>query len=247
VAAGKIKRGRAKINDIIKAKVQGENSIMSKVYFNPGCALSIYKPKYENAILEFLNKNYGECELHKVCCHFEPRLKPGSFIINVCAGCDRRFRSLYEGISTVSIWEVIDELGDKFTYPDYNGQKVSVHDACPIRGKPQVHSAVRNLLKKMNIEIIETEFSGTRSICCGDDSYPSLSIEDVHRKMKERAESMPCEDVCVYCVSCIKSMYIGGKTPRYLVDLLMNETTEPQVYDTVKWHELLGSYQEKHQ
>lgn len=64
--------------------------------------------------------------------------------------------------------------------------------------------------------------------------------------MKERADSMHCDEVCVYCVSCIKSMHIGGKTPRHLMDLLMGEETDPQEYDTVKWHEQLNEYIDKH-
>lgn len=218
---------------------------MIKTYFNPGCALSIYKPEIENKILKILNKSYGEVELHKICCRHAPQLKAGSLIINVCAGCDRRFRSLYEGISTISLWEVLDKL-DTFQYPNYKGLELSVHDPCPIREKPQTHEAVRNLLKKMNINVIETKFSGTRSICCGDDFYPKISVEKVHEKMKKRAKSMPCNEVCVYCVSCIKSMHIGGKKPRYLIDLLMDEITEPQIYDTVKWHEQLQDYIDKH-
>ncbi len=218
---------------------------MTKTYLNPGCALSIYKPEMENKILIFLNQNYGEVELHKICCRHNPQLESGSLIINVCAGCDRRFRNLYEGISTISLWEVLDEL-NTFQYPDYKGLNMSVHDACPIREKPQVHQAVRNLLKKMNIDVVETKNHGTHSICCGDDFYPKLPIEQVHKKMKERAESMPCNDVCVYCVSCIKSMYIGRKTPRHLMDLLMGETTDPQIYDTVHWHEQLQDYIDKH-
>ena len=218
---------------------------MKKTYFNPGCALSIYKPEIETKILKFLNENYGEVDLHKICCRHDPQLEADSLIINVCAGCDRRFRSLYQGISTISLWEVLDGL-DSFPYPDYKGMKMSVHDACPVREKPQVHKAVRNLLKKMNIEVVETKFYGTNSICCGDDLYPKLPVEIVKQKMKERADSMPCNEVCVYCVSCIKSMYIGGKTPRHLMDLLLGETTEPQIYDTVQWHEQLQEYIDKH-
>ncbi len=214
---------------------------MTNVYFNPGCALSMYKPDMENRILEFLNQNCGEVRLHKICCRHDPQLEEGSLIINVCAGCDRRFRSFYEGISTISLWEVLDGLGT-FPYPDYKGLKLSVHDACPVREKPQVHQAVRNLLGKMNIEVVETEFSGTRSICCGDDFYPAFPVEQVHQRMKKRAGMMPCGDVCVYCVSCIKSMHIGGKRPRHLIDLLMGETTEPQIYDTVQWHSQLQDY-----
>jgi Fe-S oxidoreductase len=218
---------------------------MLKTYFNPGCALSIYKPEMEHKILKFLQENYGEVTLHKICCHHDPLVEEGSLIINVCAGCDRRFRSLYEGLTTISIWEVIDKL-DTFEYPDYKGLKMSVHDACPVREKPQVHQAVRNLLKKMNIDVVETKFYGTRSICCGDDFYQKIPLEQVHQRMKARADSMPCNEVCVYCVSCIKSMHIGGKTPRHLMDLLMGEATEPQTYDTIQWHGQLDDYIEKH-
>ena len=216
-----------------------------QTYFNPGCALGIYKPEMENRILSFLNQNYKETAMHKICCRHEPQLEKGSLIINVCAGCDKRFGSLYEGISTISLWEIIDTL-DSFQYPDYKGLKMSVHDACPVRKNPQVHQAVRNCLKKMNIEVIETKLNRARSVCCGDDLYPKLPLEKVHKLMKKRADSMPCEEVCVYCVSCIKSMHIGGKTPRYLVDLLMNEYSDPQVYDTVKWHEELQEYIDNH-
>lgn len=218
---------------------------MTKLYFNPGCALSIYKPQAQTRLLETLQELCGEVTLHTICCRHQPQLPAGSTIINVCAGCDRRFRSLYEGISTISLWEVLDDQAD-ITFPDYRGLRLSVHDACPVREKPQVHQAVRSLLNKMNIEVVETEYHGTRSICCGDDLYPKLPLETVHEKMKERAASMPCAEVCVYCVSCIKSMHIGGKQARHLVDLLLGETTEAQEYDTVKWHAQLQEYIDRH-
>jgi len=217
----------------------------NQLYFNPGCALSLYKDEKELQILEYLNKNFDNVALHKICCRHEPKLPPNSTIINVCAGCDRRFRSLYEGIDTISLWEIIDSL-DNFPFPDYKGLKMSVHDACPVREKPAVHKAVRSLLKKMNIEIVETDFHGTKSVCCGDDFYGVIPLEQVHELMKKRADSMPCEDVVVYCVSCIKSIYIGGKKPRHLIDLLFNEDTELQEYRTDKWHDELNDYIDKH-
>jgi len=218
---------------------------MKATHFNPGCALSVYKPEMEHKLIQFLNENYAPLEMHNICCRFEPKLETGSKIVNICAGCDRRFRSLYDGVSTISLWEVLDDM-DGFPYPDYKGMEISVHDPCPIREKPEVHKAVRSLLKKMNINIIETPLHGTRSVCCGDDFYPSLPVEEVNERMKKRAATMPCDDVCVYCVSCIKSMHIGGKRPRHLVDLLMGETTEPGIYDTVKWHEQLQEYIDAH-
>ena len=217
---------------------------MSKLYFNPGCALSIYKPYMEQKMIAFLRDHYANIELHKVCCRHDPCIDKGSVIINICGGCNRRFSSLYEGVSTVSLWETLDKM--KFPYPDYSGTKMSVHDACPVREKPQIHAAIRSLLQKMNIEVIEVKNHGTDSICCGDSYYPALPLEQVHENMTNRANSMPCGDVVVYCVSCIKSMFIGGKKPRYMIDLLFNEATTPETYDTVEWHNQLQSYIDAH-
>lgn len=77
----------------------------------------------------------------------------------------------------------------------------------------------------MKIDIIEAKAHGTSSICCGDNFYPTLSIEKVGDFQKNRAQQMPCEDVVVYCVSCIKSMTIGGKKAHHLLDLVLNQST----------------------
>lgn len=218
---------------------------MEKCYFNPGCALSIYKPESGKKMLDMLNKYFGHVKLHSTCCHHEPKLPHGSTIINNCAGCDRRFRSLYEGIQTISVWEVLDSI-ENLSLPNHTGMLVSVHDSCSYRQKPQVHAAVRNILRKMNIEIIDSEFSGTKSICCGDNFYPLISIEKVLEFQKKRAAQMPCQDVVVYCVSCIKSMAIGGKTPHHMVDLVLNEETEIQEIRIDVYHNALNQYIDEH-
>jgi hypothetical protein len=64
--------------------------------------------------------------------------------------------------------------------------------------------------------------------------------------MKKKATQMPVEEVLVYCVSCAKSMFIGGKRPRYLIDLLFNERTIPKTIDLDKWHQELDAFIESH-
>lgn len=219
--------------------------MMQKTVYNPGCALCIYKPETVDKVLQWLNRNYGDIGRHETCCRHQPNLPEGTRVINTCAGCDRRFGSLYEGITTISLWEIITQV-ESFPYPDYHGVQMTIHDACPVRSKPQVHEAVRTLLRRMNIEIVESPYHGTASKCCGDDFYPSLPADEVNRKMKERTQSMPVDDVCVYCVSCIKAMHIGGKKPRYLLDLLFEEKTDPQIYETVAWHNQLQEYIDRH-
>lgn len=214
-------------------------------WFNPGCALCVYKPNAGEQVLALLNRYFGPVKLHAICCHHEPGLSKGAVIINNCAGCDRRFRSLYNGIETISLWEVLDQLPE-LPLPRYEGLTLSVHDSCSYRPKPQVHAAVRSLLRKMGIDIVEARLSGTESVCCGDNFYGRIPLEKVHGYQKARAAQMPCQDVAVYCVSCIKSMTIGGKTAHYMVDLLLGEETDPQETDLEKYHQMVGAYIDAH-
>lgn len=207
---------------------------MKQVYA-PGCALNIYKPELAKKILEFLNNNYGSIPEHLICCRHKPNLEYGTRVINTCPGCDRRYRELYDGISTISLWELLAE-SSVFPFPDYHGMEMSIHDACPTRTEERVHNAIRKLLKRMNIKVVEPKNTRTNSICCGDSFYGTLPVDDIKEKMKSRANEMPCDNVVVYCVSCIKSIYIGGKKPRYIVDLLFGEETKPGTFEPDKWH-----------
>jgi hypothetical protein len=64
--------------------------------------------------------------------------------------------------------------------------------------------------------------------------------------MKKKASEMPAEEVLVYCVSCAKAMFIGGKRPRYLIDLLFEEETIPKTLDPDEWHRELDVFIESH-
>ncbi|HVJ47664.1 (Fe-S)-binding protein [Desulfitobacterium sp.] len=217
---------------------------MKQVYA-PGCALLIYKPQLAEKVLAFLNNNLGEIPEHRICCRHEPNLEKGTQVINTCAGCDKRYRELYDGISTLSLWEILAE-SKTFPFPDYKDMEMSIHDACPTRTEERVQSAIRKLLVRMNIKVVEPKNTRTQAICCGDSFYGTLPIEDVKKQMEKRSNEMPCENVVVYCVSCIKAMYIGGKKPRYMIDLLFGEETEIGTFEPDEWHNQLQKFIDKH-
>ena len=213
---------------------------MKQVYA-PGCALMIYKPALAKKILELLNQDLNVITEHLICCRHEPNLESGTRVINTCAGCDRRYRELYEGISTISLWEILAE-SETFPFPDYNGMEMSIHDACPTRTEERVHSSIRKLLERMNIRIIEPKHTRTKAVCCGDSFYGILPLPEIKEQMKKRADEMPCDNVVVYCVSCIKAMYIGGKKPRYIIDLLYRQTTGIGIFEPDAWHDELKTF-----
>ena len=217
----------------------------SKCYFNPGCAMSAYKPEVPELLWKLLQDNFGNVKFHSICCRHDPLLPEGATVINNCAGCDRRFRSLYPGINTISIWEVLDGI-ERLILPDHSGMTVSVHDSCGHRHKPQVHAAIRSLLRKMHIEIVEAEFSSTKSVCCGDNFYGYIPNEQVEVRIRERAEQFPCENVVVTCIGCVRAMTSGGKNPLYLPDLLLNRVSESMLDTLDEYHSKLNSYIEAH-
>jgi hypothetical protein len=219
-------------------------NVLSTV-FAPGCALSIYKPALARKTLEFLRSEFGMIEEHLTCCRHEPRRSSPTRVINICPGCDKRYRELYEGISTISLWEILSE-SNRFPFPDYGGARMSILDACPTRDQTRVHSAIRSLLGRMNISLVEPEATKTRSVCCGDSAFGSIPDEQVKALMKRRAQQMPADDVVVYCVSCAKAMHIGGRKPRYLVDLLFGEETLPKTSESSDWHRELDEYIAQH-
>ena len=218
---------------------------MTKKMFAPGCALLLYKPQLAEKLHSVLNENIGETDILSTCCRHEPKLTTKTQVINVCPGCDKRYRNDYSTTSTVSLWEIIAQH-DFFPLPNYHGKVMTILDACPTRDQTRIHQAIRSLLKKMNITVVEPEKTQTNSVCCGDSFYSVIPTGQMKEQMKKRALEMPVEDVVVYCVSCVKAVYIGGKKPRYMIDLLFGEETLPKTYEPDQWHKELDEYIDNH-
>ena len=209
--------------------------------FAPGCAFMLYKPELAEKLHKVLIHGLGEMDLLLTCCHHDPKVTVPTEVINICPGCDKRFGNDYSQVSTISLFEVLAD-SDFFPFPDYGGKIMTILDACPTRNKENIHLAIRKILAKMNINVVEPQKTGTNSTCCGDSFYGTISTEKVKVQMMKRTAEMPEEDVVVYCVSCIKSVFIGGKKPHYLIDLLFGEETLAKTFEPDAWHKELDEY-----
>lgn len=214
---------------------------MTKTVFAPGCGLVLYKPETAEKLKQILDRHFGNLPVLDICCHHDPGFTEETLVINICPGCDKRYRNDYKNSSTISLWEILAE-NDILSLPDYNGVSMSIIDACPTRDQERVHIAIRKLLGKMNINLEEPEKTGTKSTCCGDSFYGLIPTEKVKEQMKKRSSEMPVEDVVVYCVSCIKSVHTGGKKPHHILDLIFGEETFPKTSDPDLWHKELDEY-----
>lgn len=205
----------------------------------------LYKPHLIQQLHDFLKSSYGAMEQLATCCRHTPAIDPGTEVINICPGCDRRYRENYETPCTISLWELLAE-NDSFPFPDYQGREMTIIDACPTRDQDRIHEAVRKLAAKMKIKIVEPAATRKKSTCCGDTFYEQLAVDKVMEQMRKKAARMPLDDILVYCVSCSKSMFVGGRKPHYLVDLLFDEETVPGTFHPDEWHAELDRFIEKH-
>ena len=213
--------------------------------FAPGCALLIDNPDLAKTAHRVLESIHGEMERLLTCCRHTPPIPSGTTVINVCPGCDRRYRLDYAEPSTVSLWEIL-ATSDSFPFPNYDGITMTIIDACPTRDQDRIHDAMRTLASRMNIDLIEPERTRRNSTCCGDSFYGALPTGKVVEQIQRKASEMPADDIIVYCVSCVKAMLVGGRRPRYMLDLLFGQATTPGVFEPDSWHSELDAFIEAH-
>jgi len=213
--------------------------------FAPGCALMLCKPDLARKAQESLEGTLGPMGTLTTCCRHVPTLPPGTEVVNVCPGCDRRYRENYAEASTISLWELVVRT-PSFPFSDYEGRRMTIIDACPTRDQARVQDAVRELVRKMNITLVEPAKTRSRSTCCGDIFWGEIPTEAVIRQMEKKAAEMPEEEIAVYCVSCVKAMFVGGKHPRHLADLLPGEETVPRTTAPDAWHRELDAFIDSH-
>jgi RNase P subunit RPR2 len=207
--------------------------------------LFLYKPQLVAKLRAYLEARRGPLEVLSACCHHTPALPAGTRVVTTCPGCDRRYRQNYPEPLALSLWELLAG-DDAFPFPDYRGRKMTIIDACPTRDRKRIHDAVRALAARMNIVVVEPERTREKGTCCGDTYYPALPVAAVIATMKAKGAEMPLDEVLVYCVSCSKSMFVAGRRPRYLVDLLFAEETVPGTTQPDAWHAELDAFMENH-
>ena len=194
-----------------------------KTLFAPGCALRAYKPELIDRISRFLREAGLMDELYLPCCKAEERIEGDVRLITCCPGCAHKFQQKAPGAQVVSLWNVL--LGTDFPFPDYHGEKMSIHDSCHARQRSsgEMQDASRALCRRMNIDLVEPEQTRDEAACCGG---CARDFGTRCRMAKERAKAFSEKNVVVYCTGCTRSFSVTPVAPRHLLDPLFQERTE---------------------
>lgn len=198
-------------------------------YF-PSCNFNKANPKTAKKLREYFKERMPI----GICCQFDKsNFNQDDKALVICQACRE---VLEQKVTVESVWEYIDQDED-FIFLDYHGMKMAIQDCFRDRNQPNVHKAVRSILKKMNIEVIEIEENKENSKFCGTlhfessnkklKDYPDIKISRLPEElqielMQEQVSKFPkdCFIICD-CNRCLKGINLGGGNGVHLMELVM--------------------------
>lgn len=201
------------------------------------CCVPKWKEKiYEDKMPEGILRDSWKALPHST------EFKAGDETWSLCHNCTNIIEEHYNNVKVHSLWELIDS-DLNFPFPDYSGMCVTIQDCWRSRERTEEQTAVRNLLRKMNIEYIEANQHHEQTDFCGSSLYrpqvqrnavfaPKHYVEQAEGKflphteeeqkqiMQEYCKQYKTETVVCYCHYCLEGLQLGGADGRHLAFLL---------------------------
>jgi len=200
------------------------------------CCVPKYKVKeFEEQMPDFYREKWKDITHSK-------EFTTADTVVSLCHNCSAIIEETLPAVGRLSLWEVILE-DEAFSFPDYGGQKMTIQDCWRSYDNRAEQNAVRTLLKKMNINIVELEDKYEKINFCGITLYqpapprnlklaPIRFVENAKGKfishsekekqqlMVEYCRKFTTEKVVAYCHYCAKGLQIGGKKVAHIAELL---------------------------
>ena len=205
------------------------------VYY-PSCNFTAMRPRAAEALARLL-KDLPQAG----CCRVDRTVYgPDPVGLYLCQACRE---TLEPQLPLESLWVYLDELD--VPLPDWSGLSVTVQDCWRDREHPEIHRAVRELLRKMHVETAELDGEAReRSVFCGDLHFEPHQAENRDllaqyggsiyqmpeavnaQLMREQAEKFGGGLVLTYCNRCTRGLERGGARAVHLAELVTGTYSE---------------------
>lgn len=211
-------------------------------YF-PSCNFTKASPDTSKRVRRYLEEVHGIRTIG--CCRpGHKKLSEEETALTICQSCSTIIRE-NTGREDVSIFQFLDK-DPNFPWPDYHGEEITLQDCWRAEGKHELHEAVRGVLRKMNMKVVELEENRDQSQFCGVFRYnpmrednirlaPRYFVDQMEGKlelhtpeeqqalMEENGKRYHTERVAVYCNSCLRGLLAGGVNGVHVMDLIFDE------------------------
>lgn len=154
-------------------------------------------------------------------------------IITTCPHCFNTLKNEYPDLGgnyevihhTKFINDLIDSNKLKITGGFYKGKKITYHDPCYLGRANGIYEAPRDLIKKLDAELVEMKSCKSRSLCCGAGGAqmfkePEKGNLDINIKRSNEAIDTNSKIVAVSCPFCNTMMNDGMRTKQKEIDVL---------------------------
>jgi len=211
----------------------------AKRLFFTGCELPATSPEQTRLLYEHLLQNDPRIGVLMVCCGVPAEILGledesagardqiacameelgADELVAACPQCQELLREKFPEVRVSSTWEVLAETWDPTQR--FDELRVAVHDPCRSRSDPEVHAAIRTLVRTSGAEIVETEYSHERTRCCGSGGKIENTDPDLFAKIAARAAGQTELPMVTYCTGCRSALRDAGRETVHILDLLM--------------------------
>lgn len=227
------------VSDEFRAVIPSKDKTTESVFF-PGCSLSAYSPDLVIRTYEYLNEKLPGTGIILGCCGgpayltgdnntFEPisinigaevKKLGANKIIAACPFCYSLLKQYNPQLNPISLYTVLNEIG----IPANNNEEAvyNIHDPCTTRYESEIHTSVRNIVKKAGHKILEISHSKDESHCCGMGGMVYAVDEELGKLRSRRTIDEASKDIITYCTTCRETLKGQGGHVIHLLDLIFN-------------------------
>lgn len=139
-------------------------------------------------------------------------------VIAGCPSCKKQL-SAHEGIKIRGIWDVLCEIGLPEGAHGLD-RPAALHDSCGARGDESTQKAIRKIADMLCCELMDTEYSGDRSPCCGYGGLSAYANRELAKEMTEKCLARSDAPYISYCMACRDRFAREGRESRHILELV---------------------------
>ena len=218
--------------------------------FFPGCKVKARYPEASAWLAEQVMAR-GYADEITGCCRVEHQsLTPDDTAVCICNNCMAMIDEDADNGGLDNIWMLID-ADEGFPLPDYSGRRMGLQDCGRAYDRTAVQDAIRSLLTKMGIEVVELPDARSESRFCGESFLKSAPAQDagfapkryvedarargifvahepdeIADELAKHAAAIEPDEVCCYCTACDAGLEAGGKKVVNILELISGKFRE---------------------
>jgi len=160
-------------------------------------------------------------------------------IVTACPHCFNTIKNEYPGLGgnyevvhhTEFLKSLLDEGRLTIEGGQFKGKRITFHDPCYLGRANKIYEAPRDLIRKLDAELVEMKRSKQNGLCCGAGGAqmfkePEKGNKDINVERTEEAIESKADVIATACPFCITMMSDGVKAKGRESGLLVKDLAE---------------------